>query len=76
MIHTVAALLHFATTIRTYTWVRIADPELASAIPAAVSHGWIETKGPDGSLDYFWIHLTPKGRELVLESLNAMEAVS
>lgn len=76
MTHTVAALLHFSATIRSYTWANIKDPELASAIPDAVSSGWIETKGPEGSLDYFWVHLTPKGRELVLESFNAMESVS
>jgi hypothetical protein len=81
MTHSLCALLHYLAdtawidsvgTSRGYRFIE--NPYLCSAVPEGVKHGYVETRGT--GLDSLWVTLTPKGLELALESLNAMEAAS
>lgn len=81
MTHSLCALLHYLAdaswtdSVGEYLGYRfIENPDLCSVVPEAVKHGYVETRGT--GFDSLWVKLTSKGRDLALESLNAMEAVS
>lgn len=77
MNHELCMLLHYVAAYpKIEGFAHISDPWFMSLIVEAQRLRLIETKGPLGKLDFYWVCLSEKGRELVEESLCAMEAAS
>lgn len=76
MSHSLCALLHWLASCPGAEFQQIETPSLAGSVAEAIRLGYVENPKDARVCDLLWVRLTDKGRELVLESLNAMEAVS
>jgi hypothetical protein len=74
--HNLCSLLHWLAGFPAGEYRRVSTLEHCDAIPTALSNGLVECPDATNPLDRYHLRLTPKGLELTLESLNAMEAVS
>lgn len=80
MNHALCALIHYVyarhlsgETINGFSRVPV---EMAGELPEAIRLRLVESRGPDGTLDYFWARLTDPGTTAALEGRCAMEEVA
>ena len=76
MNHKLASLLHCLAGFHDDEDHRIILLDHIDVMFDAISLGYTEPASKNSHLDLYWQRLTEKGKELVRESLNAMEAVS